>query len=141
MLVKADDDDREKDQERQARGDKNVAGNREEIRKHAEHVAGQDEHEQGEDERKKPHALRACRVAQHSCNELIGQFRHGLHAPRHQTTASGRQHEERRDADHRKDHEQCLVGEGDCRAPELAEFNQIGDGKLMDRINLVGIGR
>ena len=86
----------EEHEQRQRRGDDDVARDGEGAGDEPDHVDGQDEHEQREHEREEFHPLGAGGAFQRVGDEFVGEFRDRLHAAGHQARAHrGAEHQQR----------------------------------------------
>ena len=95
----------------QREGHRDLAGDGEAARHHAEEIAEQHEDEEGEDEGEEFQPVFAGRRMDHVGDEFVGHLRHRLAAGGHQPARLDRQGEEQRRRDHHDHHQQRLVGE------------------------------
>ncbi|QTK79455.1 hypothetical protein AT6N2_C1762 [Agrobacterium tumefaciens] len=133
VLVETVNDDRTDDEAGEREGNDDLAGDREEIREHAEQVCRQHEHEQRENEGEEHHALFAGAFTQHGGDELIGHFGNGLHAGRDKTAVRRCEIKETRSSSHGRDHEERRIGEGKIDAANFDRNDRLHQ-ELMGRI-------
>src|ERR1700676_633907 len=135
VLVEAVNQDGEEHQQRQRRGDDDVARNRERVGDDAHEVRNADEHEQREDQREELHAFRAGRAADGAGDELVADFGDRLEAPGHQLPSGDAADHQDRDHRYRQEHVERRVGEGDRLIADMADREQWLDVELMDRVD------
>src|SRR5258705_8637344 len=135
VLVDAVDQHSEEHQERQRRGDDDVARNRERVRDDPHEVRNADEHEQREDQWEELHAFRAGRAADRAGDELVADFGHRLETPGNELPPGDATDHQDRDQRHRQEHVEGRIGDGDRLIADMADREERLDVELMDRVD------
>jgi hypothetical protein len=133
VLVEAVDQDREEHQQRQRRGDDDVARNREGVGDDADQV--RDQMNMNSENTSGKNFMPSCRRCCGWCwRRTRRRARRSTAAAGHQLPPAAADHQQR-DHRHRAEHVERRIGEGDLLIADVADREDLVDIELMDRID------
>ena len=134
VILEADEDNREKDEQRERGGDDDLAHHREGIGNEPDDVGDENEEENAEHQRKEAHSRFARRRAQHTGHEFVAHLGHGLHAPRNAGAAACADGRDKTAQRNGQQHVEAGIGQ---RKVDMADRNRQDrmDRELLDRID------